>query len=97
MPGVSGNPTGRPTIAKEIRDLATCDSAEAYTKIKALMQSDGHKQQLAAAIAVLKIAGVAMNAGDAPQTGGAEPVNPAASGQTPAALMEGLGPTEPLN
>jgi len=61
-PGVSPNPGGRPKVAKEIRDLAQCDSPEAYAKVAQIMRDDTHKNQLPAAIAVLKMAGVQMNA-----------------------------------
>lgn len=58
LPGVSPNPGGRPAIAEEIANLARADSPEAYAKVVAIMRNDGDRQQLAAALAILKVAGV---------------------------------------
>lgn len=62
-PGVSGNPKGRPSIADEVRDLAQADTPEAYLHVADLMRSaDKDSTRLAAALAVLKMAGVPMTA-----------------------------------
>lgn len=57
-PGVSGNPGGRPKAADEIVELARTDSPEAYEKVARIMRDDDHRQQLTAALAILKVAGV---------------------------------------
>jgi hypothetical protein len=62
LPGVSGNPGGRPGIAKEIRELAQADSVDAYRKVRAWMDSENGKISLTAALAILKVAGVPMSA-----------------------------------
>jgi hypothetical protein len=72
-PGCSGNPGGRPGVADEILDLARADSPDAYAKVKAIMQEDGHKQQLAAALAILKVAGVFRAVEEAPQGATSKP------------------------
>jgi hypothetical protein len=48
-------------VAKEIRELAQGDATFAYGKVKAIAAKDGDKQQLAAALAILKAAGVALS------------------------------------
>lgn len=58
LPGASANPAGRPAIADEIANLAKADSPEAYAKVVQIMRHDGARQQLAAALAILKVAGV---------------------------------------
>lgn len=73
--GVSGCPGGRPATADEIMDLARIDSEEAYRKVAAIMRNDEHRQQLAAALAILKAAGVFRNA-DAPQPPAQPGANP---------------------
>lgn len=57
-PGSSGNPGGRPATADEILVLARIDSVQAYRKVAAIMRNDEHRQQLVAALAILKAAGV---------------------------------------
>jgi hypothetical protein len=64
-PGVSGNPGGRPGVAAEIVNLARADSPEAYEKVAKIMRDDGSKHQLAAALAILKVAGVLRHAEEA--------------------------------
>lgn len=60
--GQSGNPGGRPPVAKEIRDLAQADSKKAYQVVLGMMLgADKDSTRLAAAIAILKMAGVTMN------------------------------------
>src|SRR5574340_243018 len=94
--GVSGCPGGKPAIARVIRDLAQADSPEAYAKVRAIMQYDGHKHQLAAALAVLKVAGVPMNAGDAPQPPVPSPPSPYSAKPTADLLKEaGVSSTLP--
>lgn len=83
LPGVSGNPGGRPAVAKEIRDLAQCDSPEAYQKVVAIMRNDDHKNQLPAAIAILKMAGVSLTAEAQP---GVPAPPPLPAGQVPNAV-----------
>lgn len=81
--GVSGNPSGRPAIAKEIRDLAQCDSHEAYRTVVEIMRTPGHKHQLAAAVAVLKVAGVSMTADALPAGAPGSTPTPFATAPTP--------------
>lgn len=59
--GQSGNPHGRPRIAADLRERAKGDAREAYEKVLAIMRTDGHKLQLAAAVRVLQVAGVPMS------------------------------------
>lgn len=82
--GVSGNPGGRPADADEIIGLARIDSREAYDKAVAIMRNDEHRQQLTAALAILKLAGVFRNADDAP---GAKPPDRPYATQTTTALL----------
>lgn len=65
-PGHCPNPGGRPKGVLEVRELALGDMKTAYAKVKAIAETDGHKQQLAAAIAILKVAGVPMSEDKAP-------------------------------
>lgn len=63
QPGVSGNPAGRAKVADEVRELAQADTPEAYLIVAELMRSaTKDSTRLAAAIAVLKLAGIPMNA-----------------------------------
>lgn len=81
--GVSGNPGGRPKGCEEIIDLAKTDSPEAYATVARIMRTEGHKQQLPAALAVLKLAGV-LRAAEAVTLPGAIPAPTAfASAPTP--------------
>lgn len=83
-PGESGNPGGRPKIDQEIRELAQVDSPEAYEKIRAIMLNDKHRNQLPAAIAVLKLAGVSLTAGDGKSP--PSPSTPLLGGKVPSAV-----------
>ena len=64
-PGESGNPSGRPPEILEVRQvkkLCQEKTEEAIRKVFALMEcADKDSVQLAAALAVLKIAGVRMD------------------------------------
>ena len=64
--GQSGNPRGRPPEVAEIREvrrLAQTWSKDAVERIYLLMScADKHDTQLAAALAILKIAGMNMSA-----------------------------------
>jgi HEAT repeat protein len=61
--GQSGNPGGRPTVAQAIRALARTNSEKAFNVVLGLMESgDKDSTRLAAAIAILKVAGVPMSA-----------------------------------
>jgi hypothetical protein len=60
-PGETGNEGGRPKIATEIRDLAKLDAPDAYRAVKDIMADPDNKQRLAAALAILKVAGVPMS------------------------------------
>ena len=64
--GQSGNPSGRPCMPielREVRQLARTYSREACERIYLLMScAEKHETQLAAAIALLKIAGLNMTA-----------------------------------
>lgn len=95
VPGKSGNPGGRPRLMQQIRRLAQADSEDAYRRVRELMDSDNGKIALAAAIAILKVAGVPMT----PEHQEPLPQPPSAdvTTATPAELMDGLGPEEPLN
>jgi hypothetical protein len=77
--GQTGNPKGRPLIieAREIKLLAQKRTPEAFKIIVSLMK-DGEKDstRLAAAIAVLKIAGVPMDASGPTVVVGASEVRP---------------------
>lgn len=53
QPGVSGNPSGRPKEATEVKALARSHSKAAVKKLVALMDSDDEKTALAAANSVL--------------------------------------------
>jgi hypothetical protein len=67
VPGTSGNPGGRPKGCEEIISTAKIDSPEAYEKVARIMRDDDHKQQLVAALAILKLAGV-LRAVEAPES-----------------------------
>ena len=91
--GVSGNPGGRPRIAKTIRADAQVDAPDAYAEIKRIMrEGDKDAARLAAAVKVLQIAGVPMSEDKAPEP---EQDKPLTSGATPeeleAAAVEGEG------
>jgi hypothetical protein len=61
--GQSGNPTGGSKVGAIIRALARQDSEEAYLAVVGLMRNgDKDSTRLAAALAVLKVAGVPMSA-----------------------------------
>jgi hypothetical protein len=61
--GQSGNPTGGSKVGAIIRALARQDSEEAYLTVTDLMRNgDKDSTRLAAALAVLKVAGVPMSA-----------------------------------
>jgi HEAT repeat protein len=61
--GQSGNPGGRPTVAQAIRALARTSSERAFNVVLDLMEhGDKDSTRLAAAIAILKVAGVPMSA-----------------------------------
>ena len=62
-PGQSGNPGGRPRLAQAIRKLASNESERAFHVVLELMEhGDKDSTRLAAAIAILKVAGVPMSA-----------------------------------
>lgn len=67
-PGQSGNPGGRPRIAREVRASAQGDSPEAYRVILGIMR-DGDKDaaRLAAAVRVLQLAGIPMSEDKTPE------------------------------
>ena len=87
QPGQSGNPGGRPKSADDIVDLARIDSEDAYAKVALIMRNDGNRQQLAAALAILKLAGVFRGV----EAGESRPVLPAAP-ISEADLAEALSP-----
>jgi hypothetical protein len=61
-PGQSGNPGGRPRVAREVRASAQADTPEAYRIIAVLMrEADKDSTRLSAAVKVLQIAGVPMS------------------------------------
>jgi hypothetical protein len=61
-PGQSGNPGGRPKVAREVRASAQDDTPEAYRIISGLMRdADKDSVRLSAAVKVLQIAGVPMS------------------------------------
>jgi hypothetical protein len=67
-PGQSGNPGGRPRVAREIRAGAQADSPEAYAEIRRIMrEGDKDAARLAAAVKVLQLAGVPMSEDKAPE------------------------------
>lgn len=72
-PGQSGNPGGRPRVVLELRELAQKDAPTAYDKLRAIMLDDKHRQQLAAILGVLKVAGVPLNE---TASGGEQPSKP---------------------
>ena len=53
QPGQSGNPSGRPKVNAEIKELARSFGKEALEKMAALLESDDEKVRLAAAQALL--------------------------------------------
>ncbi len=60
-PGESGNKTGRPKLALDLRADAKIDAPAAYATIRGLMLgADKDSVRLAAAVRVLQVAGVAM-------------------------------------
>lgn len=94
-PGVSGNPKGRSKVSDAIRELAKSDSTEAYNVVKNIMLTgDKDTTRLAAAIAILKAAGVSFNAEDGTDT--TVTVRPSVAAP-PRALADGLAPQEPIN
>jgi hypothetical protein len=84
-------------MASEIRARADAIVPEAFSVIEALMAgAEKDSVRLAAAVRVLQIAGVPM--GEPRIDGTVNPLGvPPETNSTPAELMEGLGPTEPLN
>lgn len=61
--GQSGNPTGGSKAGAAIRALARTNSEEAYNTVLGLMrEADKDATRLAAAIAILRVAGVPMSA-----------------------------------
>lgn len=63
-PGQSGNPGGRPAIADEIKALAEVDSPEAYRVVAEMMRTaEKDSVRLAAALSILKMAGVPLGNG----------------------------------
>ncbi len=63
--GQSGNPGGRPKVAASIRAQARVDSQKAYKRIVDAL--DDEKQGVAAAVQILKLAGISF-ASDAQET-----------------------------
>lgn len=51
--GKSGNPSGRPKVVKEIRELARAHGEDAFRRVLALMKSNDHRISLTAAQEVL--------------------------------------------
>jgi hypothetical protein len=94
--GQSGNPGGRPKVALDIREKAKGDVEAAYATVHALMTgADKDSVRLSAAVRILQVAGVPMGEDKITvQIGSAEAAGGSA---TPSDLMEGLGPSEPLN
>lgn len=60
--GQSGNPGGRPKVVAKVREMAQRDTPEAYETLRSLMlTADKDSVRLAAAIAILKMAGVSLS------------------------------------
>jgi hypothetical protein len=95
--GQSGNPGGRPKMAMELRNRADKLAPAAFKIIETLMtDADKDSVRLSAAVRVLQVAGVPM--GEPKVEVNIPPSGPPPEATaTPAELMEGLGPTEPLN
>lgn len=55
--GQSPNPGGRPRLARAVLVLARVDSEEAYGVAREIMRDPDHKQQLAAAVTILRLSG----------------------------------------
>lgn len=53
QPGQSGNPSGRPKVAKTVSDIAHENSERAMRRLAKLIDSDDEKTALAAANAIL--------------------------------------------
>lgn len=79
----SPNPGGKPKAIREIRDTAQADAVWAYGKVKKIAGDDTHKHQLAAALAILKAAGVSLSEERALGTG-----QPAPPLSVPASVAE---------
>jgi hypothetical protein len=79
--GASGNPGGRPAIAREIREAAQGRSMDAFRKVEKWMDDASPKISLAAALAILKIAGVPMTPDE--EAGGTSPQMPRPYSQAP--------------
>lgn len=93
-PGVSGNPGGRPKIDERIRRLAQADSEEAYQVVKAMMlTADKDSTRLAAALAILRVAGVSFKDGE----DAANPTQPARPPVPSQTIADGLAPQAPIN
>jgi hypothetical protein len=93
--GESGNPGGRPPLTielQEVKRLCQERSMAAYERVAELMDSaDKDSTRLAAALAILKMAGMPMNA-EVSVTINQPPPPPA---HVPAETLEaGLGPSE---
>jgi HEAT repeat protein len=91
--GQSGNPGGRPTVVQAIRALARTNSERAFNVVLGLMEhGDKDSTRLAAAIAILKVAGVPMSADVNITVTERQEANPAVSTLPVEALEAGLRP-----
>lgn len=82
QPGVSGNAGGRPAVAREVRRLCQEKSKRAYEIVAGLMENaEKDSVRLAAAIAILRMAGVPMNEVVPAQAEQEKPLTPNASEQ----------------